>query len=163
MKNKYKTDAGGFATQCDDIKIFTEGSTWNTRLSQIAKSEHNILIMTNGFEVRKDEYHSGDVIGEDSYIRQIFDKRPRNIFVIFNSKNLEDAYKLKSVYPEIIFRHHEKMNAKVVMIEPEIVMFSSADFGFSKQIELGVGFHSEEIYKHTRDLFANMWKQAKEL
>ena len=104
---KYKTDGGGFATSCDDIKIFGNGSTWATKLSQISKSTGMLIIMTYGFKVRTGKYGTEALEDEHSYIREILDKKSTNVFIICNSNSIEDAKRIKRIYPQIRIRHHK--------------------------------------------------------
>jgi hypothetical protein len=49
-------DSGGFAFFCEDAKMSISVSTWNTRLSQIARVIGPVLIMTGS--LRDPEYIS---------------------------------------------------------------------------------------------------------
>lgn len=154
----YKTDNGGFAVKCDDIKLFTEDSTWNTRLSQIAKTDNFVYIMTHNLN------DLGG--GNTNYIDQILSKRPYNIGILVNLDEIDKARELKQKYPQIKIRCLKNLNAKMVLVAPMITMFSSADFAspyvanpitgyIEHSIDLGVGFHSEEIFR----IMLNKFKQ----
>ena len=160
---KYKTDGGGFATSCDDIKIFGNGSTWATKLSQLAKSTGNLIIMTYGFKVRTGKYATETLEDEHSYIREILDKRPTNIFILCNSNSIDDAKIIKRLYPQIRIRHHKSINANIALLEPQTVIFSSEEFGFSDKAGYGVGFHSNEIYEEMIKQFRLSWEKSEEI
>lgn len=167
MKHTYKTDGGGYATKCDDIKLFDSISTWNTKLSQIAKTNGHLYIMTHSLNYFY--YPDGH-----TYLDEIIGKRPFNISIIVNSDNLNKAKTLQQKYPLIKIKHHPKMNAKIALLAPHTVMYSSSDFGttyrdnfvtgkFESDINLGVGFHSEEIFNHMLQTFKSYWEQSEYL
>lgn len=156
---KFSTDNGGFATSCNDIKLFYGSSTWNTRLSQLGKAKGKLIIMTYGFKASK----NGDTEFDCSYIKRIFDKRPDDIFIICNSDNIEDAKVIKDLYPQVRIRHNEKINANIVLLEPQTVFFSSENFGYSSYADFGVGFHSKEIFENILSVFRDYWQKSKEI
>ncbi len=160
---KYTTDNGGTATKCDDIKLFKQGSTWATKLSQLGKSSGKLIIMTHGFQTRYDKCPTESLDDEKNYIKNIFDKRPYDIFIICNSDNYENAKILKTAYPKIRIKHHDKINANIAILEPRTVFISSENFGYSHYDNFGVGFHSQEIYNHYKEIFQDYWKKSKEI
>lgn len=160
---KYKTDNGGFATSCDDIKIFGNGSTWATKLSQLSKSTGKLIIMTYGFKVRASKYGTETIEDEHSYIREILDKRPTDIFIICNSNSIDDAKTIKKLYPKIRIKHHKNINANIALLEPQTVIFSSEEFGFSANDGYGVGFHSNKIYEELLKQFRISWEKSEEI
>lgn len=159
----FKTDNGGFATGCGDIKLLYGGSTWGTRLSQLAKNKNKLIIMTYGFKSRRTKYPQDDIENEDSYVRNILDKHPQNTFIICNTDSIEDAKIIKKYYPEIEIRHSGKINANIALLEPETVFFASDNFGYSHYDEFGVGFHSKEICEKLKGNFRKMWSESKEV
>lgn len=160
---KFKSDGGGFATSCDDIKLLCGSSTWATRLSQLAKTKNKLLIMTYGFKARYTKYPSEDIRNEYSYVRNILNKHPQNVFIICNTDSVEDAKIIKQIYPDAKIKHNENINANIVLLEPKTLFFASDNFGYSPYDEFGVGFHSERIYNKVLELFRAQWKKSKEL
>ena len=147
----FSDDGGGFAFSCDDAKMSICASTWNTRLSQIARVAGPILIMTG-------------LLPDVEYISQIIGKRPRDIFIIANSAAHSEAVQLKTKFPSIRIVLHGNNNAKVVLISPDTVWVSSSDFGKTKQIEAAVGLHSSSLYKKTQTLLFNkIWSESHEV
>lgn len=147
----FRDDNGGFAFSCEDAKMSICASTWNTRLSQIARVKGSIFIMTGA-------------LPDTTYISQIIGKRPHNIFIIANSAAEEDAKFLKHKFPEVRIALHHKNNAKVVLVSPDTVWLSSSDFGLSTKLESAVGMHSNELFKKTVELlFCSIWKEAIEI
>ena len=159
--NIYKSDNGGFAVKCDDVKLFIEGSTWNTKLSQLGKIQSHLYIMTND-------------LNKLDYIDQIFSKRPYNISLLVNATHKDKAKEVKDKYPKIEVRHIKNLNAKVVLLAPRTTMYSSSDFGSPYYINpqtgwneltmnFGVGFHSEEIFEIMLNRFNLIWDRAEEI
>lgn len=83
----FSDDGGGFAFSCDDAKMSICASTWNTRLSQIARVAGPIFIMTGSLPYT-------------TFISQIIGKRPRDIFIIANTTAEADAKLLKAQLPD---------------------------------------------------------------
>ncbi len=147
----FTDDGGGFAFSCDDAKISICASTWNTRLSQLAKIRGPVFIMTG-------------LLPEPGYISQIIGKRPQDIFIIANSDANPEAKFLKSKFPSVRIALHGNNNAKVVLVSPDTVWVSSSDFGKTKKIESAVGLHSSTVYqKILESLFKRIWADAKEI
>lgn len=160
---KFNTDNGGFATSCNDIKIFNSNSTWATKLSQLAKFSGKLIIMTQKFQPRFTKYFTENIEDEHSYIRNILDKRPNDIYIICNTNDINNAKIIKQLYPNIRISYHDKVTANIALLEPCTVLFSSASFGYSANDEFGVGFHSKEIYNKMKDLLKEHWLKATEL
>ncbi|MCM1367898.1 MAG: hypothetical protein NC184_03705 [Roseburia sp.] len=160
---KFKTDGGGFATSCDDIKVLYGASTWATRLSQLAKTQNKLIIMTYGFKARNAKYPNEDIRNENSYVRNILNKHPKNVFVLCNTDSVEDAKILKQIYPDIMIKHKGDINANIVLLEPHTVFFASDNFGYSAYDEFGIGIHSKEIYDNLIKIFRVKWKTSNEL
>ena len=147
----FSDDNGGFAFSCDDAKMSICASTWNTRLSQIARVTGPIYIMTG-------------LLPDTTYISQIIEKRPREIFIIANASARENAQSIKRSFPGVRIVLHRNSNAKVVLVAPETVWVSSSDFGKSVQIESAVGMHSSVLYQRTLEsLFNKVWAESEEV
>ncbi|MGC6386662.1 hypothetical protein ACMV8I_03225 [Ewingella sp. S1.OA.A_B6] len=147
----FKTDSGGFAFKCDDAKFSISASTWSTRLSQIGTAEGTIRIVTNK-------------LSNIGYIEKILDKRPYDIHIIAHTDARENAVHLKKIFPEIKIALHNKINAKVVFIEPNIIWLASSDFGESKMIESAIGLHSLDAHQQgIENYFEKLWYDAEEL
>jgi len=147
----FSDDNGGFAFSCDDAKMSICASTWNTRLSQIARVAGPIFIMTG-------------LLPDTEYISQIIGKRPRDIFIIANSAAHREAALLKVKFPSIRIVLNSNNNAKVVLVAPDTIWVSSSDFGKTKQIESAVGLHSNNVYEKTLQLLFNrVWAESQEV
>lgn len=71
---------------------------------------------------------------------------------------------LKRGFPEVRIALHGNNNAKVVLVAPDTVWVSSADFGKTARIESTVGLHSSALFNKTRESFFNrMWAEATEI
>jgi hypothetical protein len=147
----FSNDSGGFVFSCEDAKMSICTSSWNKRLSQIARVIGPILIMTGS-------------LPDAEYISQTLGKRPRDIFIIANVDAQEEARMLKRRFPDVRIALHGNNNAKVVLVAPDTVWVSSADFGKSARIESTVGLHSSALFNKTRASFFNrMWAEATEI
>lgn len=147
----FSNDNGGFAFSCDDGKFSIGSSTWNTRLSQIARVPGPIHIITG-------------LLPDPAYISEILAKRPHDIFIIAHTDAESDARILKLRFPAIRIALHGNNNAKVVLVAPETAWVSSSDFGKTRKIESAVGIHSVEVYEKTlRTLFMSVWAGATEI
>lgn len=134
----FRTDNGGKAIRIDDAKLITTqmASTWNTRLSQIGTNnlkDKKVIICT---------YSLPDL----EYSEQIFDKRSKNVILVANEKFKVKADELKAKYPDLTIHLKEDIHAKIVLVEPETVWLSSANFGKSGWFEHTIGIHSKEAY-----------------
>lgn len=68
------------------------------------------------------------------------------------------------MFPSIRIVLHEKNNARVVLLAPGTVWVSSSDFGYSKQVEVAVGFHSKDAFEKARALLFNRaWSESREV
>ena len=147
----FRDDSGGFAFSCEDAKISVCTSTWNKRLSQIARVVGPILIMTGS-------------LPDPEYISRTLGKRPRDIFIIANADAQKEARALKQRFPDVRVALHHNNNAKVVLVAPDTVWVSSADFGKTTRIESTVGLHSSAVFNKTREsLFSWIWAEATEI
>ncbi|KQP21471.1 hypothetical protein [Pseudorhodoferax sp. Leaf265] len=147
----FTDDNGGFAFSCDDAKLSIAASTWNTRLSQLARVQGPLRVMTR-------------LLPNLDYIGRIVSKRPHNIYILASTEAEVDARSLKAQFPSIRIALHPNLNAKAVLVGPDTVWISSADFGESKKIESAVGLHSETVFnKALSSLFNPAWATAREI
>ena len=147
----FTDDGGGFAFSCDDAKMSICSSTWNTRLSQIARVTGPIFVMTG-------------LLPDVDFISQIIGKRPSDIFIIANTDAKTEAEHLKKRFPAIRIVLHPNNNAKVVLVAPATVWVSSSDFGKTKKIESAVGMPSEILYSRTvESFFKRLWGESVEV
>ncbi|MGJ7533388.1 MULTISPECIES: hypothetical protein [unclassified Variovorax] len=144
-------DSFGFAFSCNDAKMSICVSTWSRRLAQIGRVVGPILIMSGS-------------LPDPDYISQILGKRPRDIFIIANADANREARMLKLRFPDVRIALHRNTNAKVVLVAPDTVWVSSADFGKTTQIESVIGLHSNNVFERTREtIFKKVWVDASEI
>jgi phosphatidylserine/phosphatidylglycerophosphate/cardiolipin synthase-like enzyme len=134
IKIPFKTDGGGLAIKAD-IKVSSaaSASTWNTRLSQIQHSCNEIFICTYS-------------LPNLEYLERILDKRSARITILANSKFVDKAYELKKSYPDLKIKLAPDTHAKIVLIYPNTVWLSSANFGRSGWFENTVGIKNKDVY-----------------
>ena len=132
----FTTDHGGMALSIKDAKLSTShtASTWNTRLSQIGRSNKKIIICTYSLPSLE-------------YLKRIFDKRTENITLIAHEKFVDKASHLKELYPDLEIILKPDVHAKYVLIEPDTVWMSSANFGSSGWFEQTIGIHDKDAYE----------------
>ena len=132
----FTTDHGGMALSIKDAKLSTShtASTWNTRLSQIGRSNKKIIICTYSLPSLE-------------YLKKIFDKRTENITLIAHEKFADKANYLKELYPDLEIILKPDVHAKYVLIEPDTVWLSSANFGSSGWFDQTIGIHDKDAYE----------------
>src|SRR6266702_8209912 len=131
----YKTDGGGLALKCNDIKLCTGGS-WATKLCGLNQGKQKGIVRIMTFSLP----HMG-------YVKEQFERRPYDIFLIAHSKFLGRAQRIKSTFPDIRVAVHDEMHSKLLLIEPQTVYISSANFGNSGWHESSIGLHSQEAHE----------------
>jgi hypothetical protein len=141
----YKTDNHGFAFKCGDIKITGATSSWGMKLSQLYKQEGIVRIIT---------YSLPDL----AYVKKQFERRPQDIFLIAHTKFQGRAQQIKRHLPSIHIAVHREVHSKVLLIEPQTVYISSANFGDSKWHETSIGLHSQEAHDwYVTNQFTPLW------
>lgn len=146
----FTDDSGGFRFSCDDAKLSIGASTWSTRLSQLARMGP-MYVMTR-------------MLPNLDYVGRILGKRPREIYIIASTEAEADACRLKAQFPEIRIVLHDNVNAKIVLVAPNIIWLGSSDFGESKEIESGIGLHSDLAFsKAVTSLFEPVWLKSREI
>ena len=133
----FNTDCGGVALTAD-IKVSNKATTWNTRLSQIGRTDVEIIIVSFS-------------LGDMDYIEKILSKRPngRNITLICSTNYYRNAQILKKHLPEMRVFVHPKAHAKLVLYAPETVWISSENIGHKvKSFDATVGIKDRRVYDH---------------
>jgi len=132
----FQTDNGGLALKAD-IKIGADASTWNTRLSQLSRTDAEVILCT---------YSLPNIPS----VRQILDRRSRNITLIVNARFAAQANALKRAYPELTLYLIPRTHAKMALIAPATVWLSSENIGTSGWYENTVGIRSAAAYDYLR-------------
>ena len=100
-------------------------------------------------------------------IRRVLSKRPENIFIIANPRaaNAESrAEEIKEEFPNIRIALNSETHSKVVLIEPDSLMVSSANFGKSGWHETTVSFHQKEAHDYyVENEFEPLWNISDEV
>lgn len=146
----YKTDNGGFAFKCNDAKLMV-GSTWATKLSQLHRQTGTVRIITYS-------------LPSIEYVKKQFERRPRNIFLICHEKFRLKAIEIKRTFPQLRLATNDAVHSKILLIEPQTIYISSANFGSSKWHETSVGFHSKEAHDYyASQIYPFLWNQSQEV
>lgn len=141
----FKTDVHGLAFKCNDTKITSNSHTWAMKLSQIARQKGMLRIITYSLP-RIDD------------VQEVLGKRPHNIQIIAHSKFAQDAMLIMSMFDGIMVRVHDEVHSKVVLLEPETVVVSSANFGSSRWHETSISMHSKEAHDwYVEYMFNPLW------
>jgi hypothetical protein len=77
---------------------------------------------------------------------KILDKRSSYVTIIYNSRFSQRGKALQRKYPKLRLIARPDVHAKIVLIEPETVWLSSANFGRSGWFEHTIGIHSSAAY-----------------
>jgi phosphatidylserine/phosphatidylglycerophosphate/cardiolipin synthase-like enzyme len=147
----FKTDAGGKAFKCSDAKLQANASTWATKLSQLGKQSGVVRIVT---------YSLPDM----QYVRVQLARRSKDILLIAHDKFENRAVEIKQEFPSIRVAVREKVHSKVLLIAPQTIIISSANFGDSGWHETSVSFHSKEAHDwYVDEVFDPLWQSCKEI
>ena len=147
----FKTDGGGYAFRAADAKLQANASTWATKLSQLARQKGTVRIVT---------YSLPDM----AYVREQLGRRPTDIRLIAHSKFLDRAVAIRSEFPGIRVAVHDEVHSKVLLISPQTVVVSSANFGSSSWHETSVSFHNSGAHDwYASEVFERLWASSQEV
>lgn len=143
-----KNDIHGIVFRPSEIKLYYNGShTWAMKLSQIHKQ---------GF-VRILTYSLPDLRRIDDLLK----RRPDNISLICHSKFKQQALQLAINFPNINIAINETLHSKIVLIEPDTIFVTSANFGYSSWHETTVGIRSKIAYDaYVLNSFQPLWESS---
>lgn len=143
----YRTDNGGIAIRAP-IKLQSNGSSWGTRLSQLARQKGAVRIITYS-------------LPRMEYVQEQLGRRPENIQLVAHEKFRGRAAEIARTYPEISVRIVDDVHSKVLLVAPGSVTVSSANFGRSGWHETSVTFTSEAAHDwYVRQVFEPLWARA---
>lgn len=144
----FKTDTHGLAFKCNDIKITSNSHTWAMKLSQIARQRGRLRIITYS-------------LPRPDYIHDVLGKRPSNIQIIAHSKFRQNATNIMKRFRDIDIRVHDEVHSKVVLIEPQTIIVSSANFGSSRWHETSISLHSQDAHDwYVEHMFNPLWRDS---
>lgn len=147
----FKSDHGGFAFSCGDLKLQTNVSTWATRLSQLARQHGVVRILTYSLP-RLD------------YVERQLQRRPHDIFLIAHARFRLQARAIKARFPEIRVALHLRMHSKILLIEPQTLILTSANFGQSGWHESTLSMRSGQAHDwYLNHMFEPAWAGAEEI
>jgi len=99
-----------------------------------------------------------------NYVRVQLGRRPRNILLIAHSKFLDRAKDIKKEFPDIRVAVYDEVHSKVLLISPNTIAISSANFGNSDWHETSVSFHSREVHDwYVEKVFNPLWSHSREV
>lgn len=133
-KDILKQDDGGVVLSARQVKIYTEHSTWSTRIGWFLRNNKKVFIST---------YSLPDV----KYIKSMFgDLSLENVTILAHRKFALQAAAIKFEYPEVSIFFEDNIHQKCALCEPDTVIIGSANFGHSGWKELSVGLKSKGAY-----------------
>jgi len=147
----FKTDSGGIAFKSSDIKLTGGASTWGTRLSQLSKQSGVVRLITYS-------------LPNLAYVEKQLGRRPNNIFVIAHEKFENQGRDIKVRFPDIRVAIAPNIHSKVLLIEPNTVWISSANFGDSGWHETSIGVRSADALDwYVKGIFDPLWNLCREI
>jgi hypothetical protein len=98
------------------------------------------------------------------YVKTQLGRRPYDIAIIAHAKFAKKAMVIKRIFPQVRLTLNECVHSKILLIDPQTVWVSSANFGSSKWHETSAGFHSKEAYTHYfNNSFMPLWELSHEV
>lgn len=147
----FQTDAFGLAVKCNDIKIYSSGSTWAMKISQLASQTGTVRIIT---------YSLPDL----DYVKEQISRRPFDMFIICNKKFEGRMMDIQNEFPMVRTAVHPECHSKVFLIEPETLHLSSQNFGHSGWHESAIGLHSKAAHDwYVANVFLPLWNESEHL
>jgi hypothetical protein len=143
----WPTDVHGLAFKPKEVKLYRDSSPWGMRLGQLGRQTGTVYIVT---------YSLPDL----PYIEQQFARRPRDIYLLCHAKFTNRAQALQRGFPDVRVKVHPKVHGKLLLIAPETVYVSSANFGDSGWKEFTVGIRGAEAFDFYHDEFWGLFEQA---
>lgn len=149
-KDILKQDDGGIVLSARQVKVYTERSTWSTRIGWFLRNNKKVYIST---------YSLPDV----EYIKNMFgDLSLENVTIIAHEKFVQQASKIKLAYPKIRIFFEKDTHQKCALCEPDTVIIGSANFGHSGWKELSIGLKSKGAYDTLLSEYQERLTEAKE-
>jgi hypothetical protein len=149
-KDILKQDDGGIVLSARQIKVYTERSTWSTRIGWFLRNNKKVFIST---------YSLPDV----DYIKNMFGSLSlENVTILAHKKFALQAVRIKFEFPEIRIFLEDDTHQKCALCEPDTVIIGSANFGHSGWKELSVGLKSKGAYDILLSEYQERLTRAKE-
>jgi phosphatidylserine/phosphatidylglycerophosphate/cardiolipin synthase-like enzyme len=147
----FQTDAGGLAFACGDIKLFTALVTWATRLSQLPRQAGTVRIITYS-------------LPRLEYVKTQLARRPHDLYLVVHDKFAALAAAIKAQFPRVRVAVHPRVHSKVLLIAPQTLWISGANFGDNDWHETTIGLHSQPAHDwYVSHMFDPLWQSAREL
>lgn len=146
----YKTDAGGIALKCNDMKITFGEFNWKTKLSLCSRPSASVCIETYS-------------LPRVNYIEELLEKGNNSIRIIANENFSDKAKAICEKFSNVQIRLLPHIHSKLAIVSPCTVLLTSANFGESKWIESGVSMHSNTAYAEALAGFESLWKTAQKI
>lgn len=148
----WENDQHGLLLKAKELKLYRDGNhTWAMKLSQLHRQKGEVFIIT---------YSLPDM----DYIEVQFARRPEQIQIICHSRFIKRAIQVKRRFPDIQIAVSDSVHSKVLIIAPETLYVSSANFGHSGWHETTMGIRSIEAAAwYIENSFRPLWDQSAEV
>lgn len=149
----WKDDGHGKLFRTSEAKLYGASHTWAMKLSQLHRQAGRCRILTYSLPAL-------------DYAREQFVRRPRDILIACHEKFAPQARLISREFPEIEIRTHPRLHSKTLLIEPDTVYVSSANFGRSLSghhawHETTLGVRSKEAHDwYVAFSFDPLWEEA---
>ena len=145
-------DSHGLVFKSNELKLYFDGHhTWAMKLSQLPKQKGNVKIIT---------YSLPDL----DYVKEQLGRRPHHIWLLCNTKFKEIAQEIKNTFPLIHVGVRHDIHSKVLLISPNTVYITSANFGRSRWHETSIGVRSKEAHDaYLHYSFVPLWDSSEKL
>jgi hypothetical protein len=137
----------GILIKPSECKVYDYSHSWGMKLSQLARQKGWVRIVTYS-------------LPSLDYIKQQFERRPFDIWLLANTQFRERALEIKQLFPKVEVALFDKIHAKVLSISPSTLYVGSANFGASHWYEMSIGVRSIEAHDHFVDQFDRLWDAA---
>lgn len=148
----WKDDNHGKVFKSSELKLYFSGShTWAMKLSQLHRQSSYVRIITYS-------------LPNMEYVKDLFHKRPFDISIICHSKFRDRAKELKKLFPQVNVAVKGDVHSKILLIEPETIYVTSANFGKSNWHETCLGARSKVAHdEYVQKSFNKLWDQSEEI
>jgi len=148
----WANDSHGLVFKSGEVKLFADGAhTWNMKLAQLARQSGTVRIITYS-------------LPEMDYIKNLFSKRPEDIYLVCHNKFRGRAIEIKRSFPLINIALCDDVHSKVCLISPSTVYVGSANFGRSRWHETMIGVRSKDAHDwYLSRSFNPLWNRCEVL
>lgn len=143
----WNDDGYGIVVKATEVKLYTTDHSWGMKLSQLGRQTGQVRILT---------YSLPDL----AYVTKQLGRRPKDVAMICHARFRDRAIAVKARFPGIEISLSIRLHAKLLLIAPDTVYVTSANFGESDWDELGVGVRSKAGHDWYAGMFDRLWRES---